>query len=185
MRPHMWWMVLTQAESTLSASSARPASRKEPRMRSLISPAAFSVKVMMRAWSRLSRKGLPSCPEPGHSAHTMRRVRVKVLPEPAPAATKTGLSSVVTMRRCSGLRPSNRLATSGGNEPMRSCSLTSASFRSRLPGTSRTRAGWPGGPPPRRHACSRLRRQGLPRYGRAVRRRCARPARARTVGRRA
>lgn len=55
MRAHMWWMVLTHAASTLSASSASPASRSAERTRSLISPAAFSVKVMTRAWSRLSR----------------------------------------------------------------------------------------------------------------------------------
>lgn len=95
----MWWIVLTQAESTLSASSPSPAWRSAERTRSLISPAAFSVNVMTSAWSRLSRKGLPPSPEPGHSAHTMRRVSVNVLPEPAPAATNTGRSSVVTMRR--------------------------------------------------------------------------------------
>lgn len=43
-------------------------------------------------------------PDSGESAHKILRVRVKVLPEPAPAETNSGRSRVVTMSRCCGMR---------------------------------------------------------------------------------
>ncbi len=43
-------------------------------------------------------------PDSGESAHRMRRVSVKVLPDPAPAETNRGRSSVVTISRCWGIR---------------------------------------------------------------------------------
>jgi hypothetical protein len=106
MRPHMPWMVLIQAESTWSACSRMPHSRSVERTRSRISCAAASVNVITSTCDRSSRKGLPSVPEPGESAHATLRVRVKVLPDPAPASTNSGSSRVVTILRCSSFSPS-------------------------------------------------------------------------------
>ncbi len=46
-----------------------------------VSAAASLVNVMASPWSRLRMKG----PDSGESAHKILRVRVKVLPDPAPA----------------------------------------------------------------------------------------------------
>src|SRR5579875_3548937 len=47
----------------------------------------------------------------------MRRVRTRVLPEPAPATTSNGPPSCTTARRCSGLRSSSRSAGVGRRAP--------------------------------------------------------------------
>ena len=100
MREHMPWMVDIQASSTCSATSPIPSSMRAPRTRSRISAAASLVNVMASTWSRPWMKG----PDSGESAQRILRVRVKVLPEPAPAETKSGRSRVVTMSRCCGMR---------------------------------------------------------------------------------
>lgn len=98
-------MVMIQASSTARAASAMPARRSVDRTRSRISRAAASVKVMTRTWERSFRKGRPSAPEPGERAQATRWVSVKVLPEPAPASTKRGSSSVRAILAWRSFRP--------------------------------------------------------------------------------
>ena len=110
MREHMPWMVEIQASSTFSASAAMPSSTSAARMRCLSSAAALSVKVMASTWSMLSKNGSGRLGsrqssrglEPGRRACMMRCVSVNVLPDPAPADTKSGPSRVRTIRSCLG-----------------------------------------------------------------------------------
>src|SRR3954452_7049021 len=50
----------------------------------------------------------------------MRRVRTRVLPEPAPAMMTSGAASVVTASRCASLRPSSRWSAPPG-APFSAC----------------------------------------------------------------
>ncbi len=102
-----------------------PARRSVERTRSLISRAAASVKVITSTCSSPSRKGAPPSPEPGESAQATRCVSVKVLPEPAPASTKSGSSRVSAIFRWRSFRQERSI------DGVRSFSLTSrASSRS-------------------------------------------------------
>ena len=114
MREHIPWMVDIQASSTLSAASCIPTRRSVERTRSRISRAAASVKVMTRTWPRSSMKGAPSGPDPGESAQATRWVRVKVFPEPAPASTKRGASSVRAILAWPSFRPDRSTAGAAG-----------------------------------------------------------------------
>src|SRR5262245_21578958 len=67
--------------------------------RSFISPAALLVKVMARIWNgEIFRSA---------TRYAIRCVSRRVLPEPAPATTRTGPSGAVTASRWTGLSPSS------------------------------------------------------------------------------
>ena len=106
----MPWMVDIQASSTESAASSMRARRSVVRTRSRISCAAASVNVMTSTCERLSRKGRPPSPEPGQSAQATRCVSVNVFPEPAPASTNSGSSSVMAILRWRSFRPERSTA---------------------------------------------------------------------------
>ena len=105
MREHMPWMVEIHAASTLRACSTRPSCRNVDLTRALISRAAFSVNVIASTWSMSSTNALPSPAEPGVSAQAIRRVSVKVLPEPAPADMSRGPSTCSMLAFCAGVYP--------------------------------------------------------------------------------
>ena len=95
MRTHMAWKVHTHMPRVpLGMSAAR---------RSRISAAALLVNVMARTCQGLTPKSPSIC--------AMRKVKTRVLPEPAPASTSSGPSVVRTASRWAGLRLS--MSTSG------------------------------------------------------------------------
>src|SRR5262245_11819142 len=88
MRPHAEWKVRIQIER------ATPPSMSSSRSR--ISPAALFVNVIARISCGLTPTALSRC--------ATRCVRTRVLPEPAPATTRSGPSVVRTASRCAGFR---------------------------------------------------------------------------------
>ncbi len=90
MRPQAAWKVITQ--------QARAGGPTRSSTRSRISAAALFVKVI----ARISGGFAPTAA----SRWAMRRVRTRVLPEPAPAITSSGPSVVSTASRCAGFRSS-------------------------------------------------------------------------------
>ena len=95
MRTHMAWKVHTHMPRVpLGMSAAR---------RSRISAAALLVNVMARTCQGLTPKSPSIC--------AMRKVKTRVLPEPAPASTSNGPSVDRTASRWAGLRLS--MSTSG------------------------------------------------------------------------
>src|SRR4051795_5116614 len=116
MRTHAEWNVETHM-----IRARRPTSAST---RSFISAAALFVKVIARI-------------EPGWAlrsaiSQAIRRVSTRVLPEPAPATTSSGVPAWVTAARCGSLRPSS---SSSGDGPRRGGGGAA-------PGT---RPGWGGG----------------------------------------
>ena len=73
------------------------------------SPAALRVKVTPSTWSGRTK--------PLATSHTTRSDMVAVLPEPAPATTRRGVSGAVMTSACSGV---------GGNAPRRAAMSSGA-----------------------------------------------------------
>src|SRR4051794_39379616 len=91
MRTHAEWKVLTHM------MRARPPTSSSTRSR--ISAAALLVKVIARIE--------PGCTLRSEINQAIRRVSTRVLPDPAPATTRSGAPSWTTARRCGSLRPAS------------------------------------------------------------------------------
>ena len=90
MRPHAAWNVITQ--------DARAGGPTRSVTRSRISAAALFVNVIARISGGFTPTARSRC--------AIRRVRTRVLPEPAPAITSSGPSVVSTASRWAGFRSS-------------------------------------------------------------------------------
>ena len=89
------------ARTSRGTSSPTSLERRRPRARrdaSFISTAALLVKVMARISAGETPRSRTRC--------AMRYVSTRVLPEPAPASTSKGPSTLVAASRCAGLRSS-------------------------------------------------------------------------------
>src|SRR6478735_8871931 len=90
--------IRTQAEWKVETHMIRARLPTRASTRSFISAAALLVKVIARIE--------PGCALRSLISQAMRRVRTRVLPEPAPATTSSGAPACVTAARWGSLRPS-------------------------------------------------------------------------------
>jgi len=98
----------TQAEWNVETHMMRARPPTSSSTRSFISAAALLVKVIARMLPGWALRWLIN--------QAMRRVRTRVLPEPAPATTSSGAPSWTTAARWGSLRPSR---SSSGEGPLR------------------------------------------------------------------
>ncbi len=101
MRTHAEWNVETHM-----IRARRPTSSST---RSRISAAALLVNVMARIE--------PGCALRSAISQAIRRVSTRVLPEPAPATTRSGVPACTTAARCGSLSPSSSSSGDGVDRP--------------------------------------------------------------------